>query len=352
MLIERILGMRFRDKEAGDAGNNAGGNGADNARAGAAGAANDAKGAGQGGGAAADGGSGTGGAAAGGAADGGAAGKKSLLETLGKGSAGAAGDGGSAGKAGEGEDGKGQTPEQKALAAAEKDTRRPTHIPAKYWDAEKGEIRTEAMAKSVSSLEKRMRDVGLPPESVEGYKFELPKELKDAGVELDPKLSTGFRSKALELGLTQKQYEGVMGAYMENLAAVADQTSQLSFERAQSDLLAYYKTEDALKQAVGRAFKTFEAFADEKDAEMIDVIGNIPAVIRILDKVGKEMAEDPGVHPDAILDGESLEHLMRGAPGKEDSPYWNADDPRHKSVKAKVQAHHEARAATNRRKAA
>ena len=208
------------------------------------------------------------------------------------------------------------------------------------------------MAKSVSSLEKRMRDVGLPPESAEGYKFELPKELKDAGVELDPKLSTGFRSKALELGLTQKQYEGVMGAYMENLAGIADQTSQLSFERAQSDLLAYYKTEDALNQAVGRAFKTFEAFADEKDAEMIDTIGNIPAVIRILDKVGKEMAEDPGVHPDAILDGESLDQLMRGAPGKEDSPYWNAEDPRHKSVKAKVQAHHEARAAANRRKAA
>lgn len=347
MLIERILGMRFRDKEAGD-GAAAGGGGAGGADGAAAGGGSQSAAAGDGKAA----GAGSPADAGKSGADTGAAGKKSLLEEMGKGGASAAGAGGDAGAAGADDQGKGQTPEQQALAAAEKDTRRPAHIPAKYWDAEKGEIRSESMAKSVTSLEKRMRDVGLPPETAEGYKFEVPKAMKDLGVDLDPKMATGFRAKALELGLTQKQYEGVMSQYFDHLGGLADQTNGLSQEKARTDLLAYYKTEDALKAGVGRAFKTFQAFADEKDAAMIDTIGNIPAVIRILDKVGKEMTEDPGIHPDAVLDGESLGHLMRGGPGKEDSPYWNADDPRHTAVKTKVMAHHQAQEAANRRKAA
>lgn len=274
------------------------------------------------------------------------------MERIGKGGEGTAGDGGAAGKAGEGEAGAAQTPEQKAIAAAEKDTRRPAHIPAKYWDAEKGEVRLEAMAKSATQLEKRMRDVGLPPETADGYTFEVPKALKDAGVDLDPNLTKAFREHALERGYTQKQYEGAMAFYMENLAAVADQASQLSAQKAEADLLTYYKTPEALKEAVGRAYRTFEAYATDADMALMDTIGNIPAVIRVLDKVGKEMAEDPGVHPDAMLDGESLEHLMRGKEGDQDAPYWNKTDPRHKSVVAKVKAHHEAKAAANRRKAA
>lgn len=344
MLIERLLNRFYMDGANDGTGSVAGGS------AGAGGDAGAAAGDGKDAGAAA--GSGDGKGAADGTADAGGASKKSLLETLGKG--GAAGADGDAGKTGEGDagDGKALTPEQKALVATEKDTRRPVHVPAKYWDTEKGEVRVEAMAKSATALEKRMRDVGLPPETVEGYKFEVPKELKEAGVDLDPKMSTGFRTKALDLGLTQKQYEGVMGAYFEHMGGLADQTSQLSQDKARTDLLAYYKTEDALKDNVGLAFRTFEAFADKGDAELMDTIGNIPAVIKILAKVGKEMAEDPGVHPDAILDGENLEQLMRGGPGKEDSPYWNAEDPRHKSIKAKVMAHHQAKEASNRRKAA
>lgn len=245
------------------------------------------------------------------------------------------------------------TPEARALAAADKDTRRPKHVPPKYWDAEKGEVKLEAWAKSTQALEARMRDVGLPPEAADGYKFEVPKPLKDAGVDLDPALAKSFRDKAHSLGLTQKQYEGVMGEYFNSMGAMAEQTAAFSSERARTDLLAYYKTEDALKSNVRLAYQAFSAYADEKDMALIDQIGNIPAVIRVLAKVGAELKEDPGVHPDAILDGESLESLMRGKPGAEDAPYWNKDDPRHNSTVAKVMRHHEASAkAQQRRRAA
>lgn len=273
-----------------------------------------------------------------------APGKKTLLQTLGKGE----GEPPAPPPPGPAPD----SPEAKELAAAEKDTRRPKDVPAKYWSAEKGEVNYAAWAKSTSDLETRMRTVGLPPKSADEYKLEVPKEMKDLGFDLDPAQAKGFRAMSHELGLTQKQYEGVMGAYLKNIGALANQASAFSEQRARTDLLAHYKTEEGMTKAVQRAYRAFSAFATEQDMELLDTLGNIPAVIRILDKVGAEMGEDPGVHPDAILDQESLATLMRGKPGAEDSPYWNTNDPRHAATMAKVQAHHEAQARSRQRKQA
>jgi hypothetical protein len=85
---------------------------------------------------------------------------------------------------------------------------------------------------------------------------------------------------------------------------------------------------------------------------MLDKIGNIPAVIRVLAKIAPEIAEDPGISPEDILAADSLSQLMRGAPGKDDSPYWNKEDPRHEATVAKVMRHHESTTAAARRKAA
>lgn len=243
------------------------------------------------------------------------------------------------------------TPEQKTLQAAEKDTRRPKSVPAKYWNTEKGEVNFEAWSKSTTELETRMRTVGLPPKTADEYKYEVPKELKDKGVDLDPGMNKAFREVSLALGLNQKQYEGVLNEYFKNLVTQSEQVNNFSQEKARTDLLAYYKTEEAMTENVRNAYRVFSAFADEKDMEMINQIGNIPAVIRVLSKIWPEMREDPGVSPDAILSGESLDHLMRGGPDKEDSPYWNTTDPRHKATVAKVSAHHEAQARARQRKA-
>ena len=225
-------------------------------------------------------------------------------------------------------------------------------MPSKYWDAEKGVVNYDAWAKSTTELETRMRTHGLPPKTAEEYKFELPKELKDAGVDLDPVMAKGFRDTAMQMGLTQKQYEGVMSVYFGNVAGLADQVSQFSATKARTELLAFYKTEEAMTKNVKAAFSAFSAYADERDMAMINRIGNIPAIIRVLAKVGAEMAEDPGVSAESILDADSLETLMRGAPGKDDSPYWNKSDARHTATVAKVMRHHEAAAASRQRKAA
>jgi|GEM_PF-2063267 len=329
-MFERLMRLYAFQEEAGD---NKGGGGA-----GAGGA--------PAGGESAD----KGGAAAGGdkagAAAASAGGDKTLLEQIGAGGKPAAGGDGA-----KPEDGGNLSPEQRALQIAEKDTRRPKDVPAKYWDSEKGEVNYAAWAKSTTELETRMRTYGLPPKTADEYKFDVPKELKEHGVDLDPALTKAFRDEAHTMGLTQKQYEGVMGAYFKHIANLADQVSQFSQEKARTDLLAYYKTEEALTENVRNAFRVFSSFADEKDMGLINQIGNIPAVIRVLAKIWPEMREDPNVNPDSILEGETLGNLMRGGPGKEDSPYWNKADPRHKATVAKVQAYHERQASARRRKA-
>jgi len=357
-VLHQLMGRRYMAPEGGDGaaagaggggGGGAGGDGSGGDGKGAAGAG--ASGAGSSGAGAGDGKGGD--PSKGGAAGGDGKGGKSLMEELGKGgaagaSAGADGKGGAAGDG----SGKTLTDEEKAIQAAEKDTRRPTHVPAKYWDAAKGEIRAEAAFKSLGELEGRMKAHGLPPKEAGEYKVEIPEVLKKSGFDLEPAQAKGFRELAHGLGLTQKQFDGVMSAYFGQITTLSDQVAGFSAGKARENLLAYYKTEEAMKANVSAAYKTFIAYADEADQAMIDQIGNIPAVIRILAKVHKDMGEDPGVAPDAILDGESLETLMRGAPGKDDSPYWNESDPRHKATKAKVMRHHEATAAANRRKAA
>lgn len=323
--------------------------GADGAGAGSQGAA----GAGSGGSGTAGGSPGAAGAAGGGAGQTGAAAGGSLLadaaSTAGTGASGAA-SGGNGGAAAAG----GLTPDQKALDAAEKDTRRPQHVPAKYWDSEKGAIRDEAAFKSLTELETRMRATGLPPKSAEEYKFEIPDALKAAGIELDQTTSNAFRTAAHELGLTQKQYEGVMGAYFQNMESIALGGVQYGREKLSADLLAHYKTPEATQESVALAFKVVQAFGDDDEkAAALGPMGNTPPwVYRVLAKVGKELGEDRPVNPDQALGGDSIEHLMRGMEGKEDSPYWNKDDPRHAATVAKVKAYHEAKAAANRRQGA
>lgn len=329
-MFERLMRLYAFQEEAGDG---KGGGGAAAGAGAAAGGGSTAKG-----GAATDGDKGAGAAASSG-------GDKTLLEQIGTGGKPAGGEGSKP------EDGGNLTPEQRALQIAEKDTRRPKDVPAKYWDAEKGEVRYDAWAKSTNELETRMRTYGLPPKTADEYKFDVPKELKAYGVDLDPVLANAFRGEAHALGLTQKQYEGVMNAYFNHIANLADQTQGLSMEKARAELLGYYKTEEALTENVRNAFRVFQAFADEKDMALINQIGNIPAVIRVLAKIWPEMREDPNVNPDTILEGETLENLMRGAPGKDDSPYWNKNDPRHKATVAKVEAYHQRQSAARRRKA-
>lgn len=268
----------------------------------------------------------------------------SLLDDL-------AGDGGgddnAAGESGKAGDDAALTPEQRAAKAAEKDTRRPKHIPGKFWNAEKGEINDEAWAKSYGELEGRIRDVGLPPKSAEEYKFDPPEALKQMGVEIDPDRSKAFRDEAFKAGLTQKQFEFVMGRYYGSLEELVSHGERYDKAKTMQALTDHYKTPDAIKANVQAAYSVFQAYADEDEMKHMYRVVNDPIAVRVLAKIHKEMQEDGGLPTDAILPGEDIDTLM--AKG---GPYWDASHPQHQRVKAKVAAHYEAQAKAGARKRA
>lgn len=259
-----------------------------------------------------------------------------------------------------------QKPEQKLSVLGQGDkeeysvddkTGRPSIIPEKYWDAEKKALRVDAkgipvgLAKGYGDLEKRLGAGELPPAKPEDYKTEpvlaAVKEKLKLDPKLDPELSKTFAKEAHEAGLTQKQYEWVMMKYFEQIPALASKVLENSFADAQKALQGVWPSDADMKANLSKAHRAFMAYAPEKsrNQEAMDSIGNNPLIVEILAAVGKDMGEDTRLDIEAnLLGADGLTQLMRGGPGKPDSPYWNEDDPQHKRIVAQVQAHHEAEA--------
>lgn len=202
------------------------------------------------------------------------------------------------------------------------------------------------VAAAYAELEKRMKDTGLPPAGEADYKFVPPKG-KEA-LDMDAAGSAKFRKQAHAMGLTQKQYQGVMEAYVGVLDDLAVRGIQMGADKAAEELQQSWgpKAEPKFKANLALAYKAFNAFADKDDLEQIDMIGNNPTYLRVLAKIGRELREDTGVGADTIQSKESVEALMK------DPAYFDDKHPRHAEVKAKVTAHFQAQAAMAARTAA
>lgn len=230
------------------------------------------------------------------------------------------------------------TPEQRALKAAEKDTRRPKHVPGKFWNAEKGEVNLEAWSKSTAELEGRIRDVGLPPKDAAEYKFDLPDTFKAAGVDFDPDTVASLKAFAHKAGYSQKQFESTMTALYSSVDSIVQTAERMDRSQTMKALTDHYKTPDAVQGAVKAAYDVFSAYADEEEMQHLYRVVNDPVAVRVLSKIGKELKEDPGVNVGDILTGDNVDDLM--AKG---SPYWDQSHPQHVRTKQKVEAHFRAK---------
>jgi len=89
---------------------------------------------------------------------------------------------------------------------------RPEHVPEKFWDAEKGEIRTEAALKSYGELEKRFGAFKGAPDKYEAI---LSEELIAEGVsidESDPILEVA-KEFAKSSNMSQEGFAGMLNLY-------------------------------------------------------------------------------------------------------------------------------------------
>ena len=98
-------------------------------------------------------------------------------------------------------------------------TERPDNIPEKFWNAEKGEPRTDSLLKAYGDLEKQVR--GGKTKAPDDYVVNIDDALKssvDAEKMKDDPMLGWFKGFAKENGLSQEQFDGALNGYMKQAA--------------------------------------------------------------------------------------------------------------------------------------
>lgn len=148
------------------------------------------------------------------------------------------------------------------------------YVPEKFMGEEGPDI--ESLAKSYTELEKKIRTTRpSAPKSAEEYQFET-------ALQLDSDLSNAFKSEALDQGISTDQFKWIMSKYESEINAIS---------------MTPEKAEQALKQDWGNDYDTNIALANKAfsayvDKELAEQVGNNPAVIKVLAKIGAELNED------------------------------------------------------------
>lgn len=205
-------------------------------------------------------------------------------------------------------------------------------VPEKFRTAD-GALNQEALLKSYTELEKKLGAGEVPPKSPDEYKldYKLPE-----GVTVDKEAEKSFLASCHAQGMTNKQVQFVMTKYADILGA-----------QVEAKTATMEQTVAGLKTAWGEQFdenmtlarKAFAAIADEADRAELQKQGNNPAFLRMLAKIGANLKEDTPPIGNPLPSGseDEIQALMRS------EAYWNAKNPDHLTVKAKVEAYHKAK---------
>lgn len=194
----------------------------------------------------------------------------------------------------------------------------PAGVPAKFWDAEKGEIRVEALLKSYLALERKLSETGrnLPPASVDDYAITVPHGLFDADPEINRKL--------YEAGFSPQQAQLVYDLAAEYLVPlIRDMASELAADRELERLVERFggpaKWREVSRQILNWARK-------ELPAPVVEALSTTEAGVNAMYRM---MTSSTGTSPIAARSGAAsapegamdLDTMMR------DPRYWRDRDP-------------------------
>lgn len=210
---------------------------------------------------------------------------------------------------------------------------RPDWVPEKFWDAERGEVRTEALARSYRELESKLgRMVPLPrdasdtaalarlrralgwPERPEDYDIRPPDPL----IERDPELERRLHAA----GFTGEQAQLVYELAAERLLpAVAEAVGELQAAQERAELEAHFGGAEAFAQ-VARQIRTWaERHLDpEEYATLAASARGVLALHAMMRSDEPEIAGAAG-EGGVPLTEQALQEMMR------DPRYWRDRDP-------------------------
>lgn len=216
-------------------------------------------------------------------------------------------------------------------------------IPEKFHvKKEDGSLDIEAsalkLAENYAKLEKRMGTGDAPPKTVADYKVEIPETMKDYDIEKD-KAFTEFRDKAHKAGMTQAQFDLVMGEYFRVAPELVGGAKALDAETCVNELRTEWKSDAQYKAEVGNAYKAAMAYGGDDAEGIMKDYGNDPRIVRMMARAGKELGEDNSPSSGGSLPaGQTVEAMMQS------EAYNNAKHVDHARVSALVASEFDRRA--------
>lgn len=200
----------------------------------------------------------------------------------------------------------------------------------------------QKLAGGYGELSKRMGDGGAPPAAATEYQVTVPDQFKDAVGDLNnDKLFTEFRADMHALGLSQKQFDGVMAKYFSVVPGLVAGGQQFSTESATTDLRKTWTDDATFQKNVGLAFRASNAVAKAASMSFDDLekagLANNPTFIKIMAALGPEFAEDTATgsgNAGGFMSEDDVKKLLISEANT------NPKHPDHKATRARIDAYY------------
>lgn len=218
-------------------------------------------------------------------------------------------------------------------------------IPEKYQvKKEDGTLDFEAsaakLAQGYGELSKRFGSGDAPPKSEADYQVTIPDAFKEAGWKPDEDQSfIDFRKEAHGKGMTQAQFDFVMGTYFKIAPQLAGELKALSADECAAELKKEWKSPEQYSAEIDKAKNALTGYAGQDADGLMNDYANDPRFVRMLARIGAEMGEDKSPNPSGLSSGVSVESLMNS------EAYTNPKHADHERVSKQVMAHFESQAA-------
>lgn len=213
-----------------------------------------------------------------------------------------------------------EAPQKKDVSASQKEGLRRL-IPAKFIDAETGEMKTEELIKSYLALEKRFSErcqtpSGIRPEAPDAYQINLKNDLLKRDPDMEKKL--------FDLGFTNEQVQAVYDLAAEKVIPILE---SLSDDVRTEKELAALEREFGGPEQFNQIGRQISAWAEKHlNPEIFDVLASSKDGILALYQMMQERNETPLLserEPAPRADTEeTLRRLMQ------DPAYWRQHDPK------------------------
>ena len=198
-------------------------------------------------------------------------------------------------------------------------TDRPEGVPEKFWDAERNEVRTEAMIKSYGSLERKLGSLAGSvefgaPDSPDGYQIET----SDPMVASDPEVNARLH----EAGFSQSQAQLVYELASERVAPlVTEMAAEFAMQRQVDQLTTHFGGKDAWRETASQIASWGKAnLPDETFMALASTHEGVIALHGMMAK-GEPGISREGQASQTALSEASLKTMMR------DPRYWRDHDP-------------------------